>query len=431
MTDGRLEPAQLKSLLNVTTELFSSFNSLVVFVVLKMNIRLNVYVTDNGQGMQEIVHRMIEKFEELSLVEPLIVQIWLKKPSEDRLKQLAADLNIPLQETPPIPPGELAGLGAAVGGSATRAALIPYRKDIRNLCVNIAGLGAMKYLHDKVDHLRRTVLMQLPSVLARPEAPDTRDQLRALRTQLDVLVSDIRSKVAQAKLTDQDVPWIEESLLPAQDLMQKAAAGWPLPPPLVAARGFLEHVTGAKLSNINGQIKGRAQALAALNFPDRMAALQAEVAPQLDSEDDRAELAKDLARVIAAITNLADLVDEHDRWQRIKDYSRLLDAMMTRPVAESIYSWPTLDKLLGQVSTNALYPPPDGLVQGWRAVAAVFADPALDHAQPSRPLGDAVYTLSSFINDQFYVVDKNLLNECDFTAQIGDGLQKVMEKLDG
>jgi hypothetical protein len=267
--------------------------------------------------------------------------------------------------------------------------------------------------------------------MTRMPAPDTRGDIREYRTTLDDLVRDITGEVTTAALTESDVPCVEESLVPAQSALRDATLNWPSVPPLRAVVQWLSDVTGPKLADLNGQIKGRADGMATLNFPGRMADMQKAVAPGLPSDGDREKLDDDLERLGAAIAGLIALVIEHDRWQRIKDLTAGLEDMMDRPVGESRYQWPTLKQLLDTVVVGAIYPPPDELSHAKDDVSAIFDAPDLDPNQPSSKLSEAVDRLRSFTGDQFYTVDKNLLSNCEYVGKLGDRLKQVVEALDG
>ncbi len=423
--------AQLESLCDVIVALFDDYDALKMFAWTKLELKLSAVVTDAGQGMTEIALALVEWAGKSGSLAALINQLWIKKPSETRLETLADALGIALRDKPAFEPSELTGLATAARDAGTKNVMQRYRTDIVSLCAIATKLGALKFLHDRVDHMRRTVYVPLASVITRMPAPDTRGEIREYRTTLDDLVRDITGKVAAAELTESDVPWVGESLVPAQSALRDAALNWPAVPPLRAVVEWLSDVTGPKLADLNGQIKGRADGMSNLNFPGRMAEMQAAVAPGLPGDGDREKLDDDLERLNAAIAGLIALVIEHDRWQRIKDLTFGLVDMMNRPVGESKYQWPTLDRLMGTVAKGAIYPAPDTLFQAQADVGAVFATDGLDQGQPSNALTDAVDKLRSFTGDQFYTVDKNLLSNCEYVGKLGDRLKQVVEALDG
>jgi hypothetical protein len=148
---------QLETLCDVIVELFDDYDALKMFAWTKLELKLSAVVTDAGQGMTEIGLSLTDWATKAGSLPALINQLWIKKPSEARLETLADALGIDLRDAPAFEPAELTGLATAARDAGTRGEMQRYRADIVNLCAVATKLGTLKFLHDRVDHMRRTV----------------------------------------------------------------------------------------------------------------------------------------------------------------------------------------------------------------------------------------------------------------------------------
>ena len=110
----------------------------------------------------------------------------------------------------------------------------------------------------------------------------------------------------------------------------------------------------------------------------------------------------------------------HGRWQTIKDEMAPLRQFPERDHPIAAMTWEILAPLIAAADDR---PPLTDLI--CRRIDAAFADPA------SVALREAVEKLGGIVDQQFFAVDKDLLVAAETLGQIGSGLQKVLERLDG
>jgi hypothetical protein len=119
------------------------------------------------------------------------------------------------------------------------------------------------------------------------------------------------------------------------------------------------------------------------------------------------------------VTTLLDRNTIHNRWQRIKDELEPLGTAPDRASMRAKMAWQIIDPLLGKCEDR----PPE--VDPLRArITAIFADPQ------ATDLAEAIGKLDGIVAQQFYAVDKNLLDAAEALGQIGGGLKKVLDILD-
>ena len=422
---------QDQALCDVIVALFESYGALDQFAWNQLNTRLSAFVTDAGQGMTLIAGKLTLWAQNYGTLPLLIVQLWVKNPNETRLQELATDLAIPLIKPASSEQPPLAGMAAAAENTAARTAMQAYKPDIVNLCIVTTKLGALKFLHDRLDTLRLTICKPLDSVKARLPAPDAQDSLDDYRRSLDKLVLEITGRVTSAGLTENDVAWVEECLLPAQSLLTTAANSWPAETELDSAMGLLADITTRSLAEVNGQIKAGADAMNIPIFSARMDEMKSDVAPLQPTDAERQGLADDLDRIKAAITALAALVIEHDLWQRIKDAAGALSTARRQPVKMIRLQWVRPQRMIEKSRVGAIFPPADALFAAVSALDATLTAAGLDDSQPSDAARDAISGLENHIDNHFYTLDANLLGACENIGQLGSRLGEVLEALNG
>lgn len=415
---AKLDGRQFETVSNVIRAGFADYPQLANFTTMKLDLKLADLTAP--VGLEEAAGKIIEWASENGAIERLLSMLRLWFPDSEPLQQLIQALGIRIEDFAAVAPGKLAGMEAVAANPATRSAIVRYRPEIAKLCGLAIRLGGLKYLHDKVDGLRNQVYVPLEAIRARMPAPDAEDLIDQYQRNMAAYARDIEAKVEEVKIPEDDLPWIEERLLPAQQKLLFASQNWPAEPEINAVVTWLNGVTGPNLSELNGMIKATASGIGELGFHDKMLQMKADVGVALVAHDVVAALGDDVDRVDAGITILLGRVAEHSRWQNIKD--QLGDLIMSRgrPIDESRFSWDILEKRLGKVEK-----PPEKLPAARSEVVAAFA------AADQRQLKNAVNVLRTIIDERFYSIDKELLADATYVSQLGDGLQQVLETLDG
>lgn len=400
----------------VISDGFASYDDLEDFAANRIGLRLN-NVTVASAGMVTAARAAIKWAQSEGALAQLLAMLAQKFPDFAPLQALVAEVGIDVvafaaKELPRLP-----GLNDAARDPATRKAFAPYRFDIENLCRLAIEVRDWKYLHDKVDAIRNNVYNPLLAV--RPMLAMAGPIVKSLQPNLDRDGGDIAAKVDSMALAEDDRTWIDVRLLPARDLLQTAVGHWPAEAEYTYIMELLSIVTSSDLSGLNTMIKSTAASITALKINEKLALLKADVTAIIGEGGRASDVASDIANVEAAVATLLDRNTIHNRWQRIKDELEPLGTAPDRASMRARMSWQIIDPLLGKCEDR----PPD--VDPLRArITAIFADPQ------ATDLAEAIGKLDGIVAQQFYAVDKNLLDAAEALGQIGGGLKKVLDILD-
>jgi hypothetical protein len=124
-------------------------------------------------------------------------------------------------------------------------------------------------------------------------------------------------------------------------------------------------------------------------------------------------------------SNLYDLIEEHDSWQRLEDELCLHGARPQPDMEELSMHWPKLDK-----KAERLYAKSD---EQWATSIKKECD-NLRNALEVRDLSAITHHFGEFqwlASERFYRVDKNLKELCENLRELGDNLNTVLESLGG
>ena len=231
------------------------------------------------------------------------------------------------------------------------------------------------------------------------------------------LIDRTAAMTAMATMTSSDRIWIDRRLKPANDRLAAAVPKWPSKPDFDVVMMMLAMVTTSDLAQLNQRITAKAENIAALHIQDKLALLKTAVAT---SGTDADAIAADIGAVETGVANVLQRDEIHNRWQTIKDELAPLRQFPERDHPLAAMTWDFLRPMIAEAADR---PPLTDLICG--RIDAAFADPQ------STALRESVEKLGGIVDQQFFAVDKDLLIAAEALGQIGSGLQKVLERLDG
>jgi hypothetical protein len=393
--------------------LFPTYDALELFLRTNVGLWLN-RITDRTKGLDIVALDVATWSVKEDGGKALPARLADTFKGDADLAALAKSLAINSADFPPLQ-AEFTGLKSLAGDTTGRQALLPYRLDLKQLCKIAIRIGGWKFLHDQVDFLRNNVAAPLETIKARAAAPsDVIDMSNIART-LATIVAAIQGKAAEMQLTDDDLPWIPDYLLVAQDNLGLAAQSWPAKDKLDAVVADLAMITTKELGALNAKITEMASTIDSLSLPDKLAALQQAIAATANA----GQTTDEVASVSDSVKKVLALVDGHSRWQNVKDsFTGMLLAMVS--LAEANQAWGRLKRQIDKIIDK-----PDDLLAAQADLVATLGGSDLVALQR------AIITLNSVISNRFFAIDKDLLLAAGGLGKIGGSLKEVLDKLDG
>jgi hypothetical protein len=392
---------------------YLSYDMLEAFLRSNIGLWLN-HITDRSVGLDQVAFELLKWAQSNGEDRLLLARLVASHPEDSVLTTLTAQIGIDPAAYPP----KLAAFGAlesAAADPATRQAFAPYRLDIENLCALAIEIRDWKFLHDGVDQIRNGTYAPL---LAHTDAnPMKRDKVEEIQFLTNGWVDSLIGRAAVMDLAAADTTWIDRRLKPANERLATVVPIWPSKPDHDFVMAMLSVVTTSDLAKLNQRIIAKAESIAALHILDKLALLKSKIAA---SSPDAAAIAADIGAVETGVATVLERNDIHNRWQTIKDELAPLRAKPERDDIVAQMAWEIIEPLLAQAADR---PPLTDMIAG--RIDAAFADPQ------SVALRESVEKLGGIVDQRFYAVDKDLLDAAEALGQIGSGLQKVLETLDG
>ena len=344
----------------------------------------------------------------------LVARLAATFPSDTSLAALVTSRSINIADYPPKY-AEFTGLTALAADPVGKQALVPYKLDLKQLCLISTRIGGWKYLHDQVDFLRNQVVDPLDKIRTGPADPNDLLNVLTISGTLAKIVSAISAKVAEMALEDDDVAWIEDNLLPAQAGLTQASSNWPAKDKLAPVVTDLSFITKEELAVLNGNIKAMAATIDSLSLPAKLDALTATITDTPNA----AQTITEIASVNTSVAGVVGLVIAHDRWQLVKDgFSGMLMALGSLDDARN--AWGRIARKIDKIVDK-----PDDLLAAHADLVKALEGSDLPTLQR------AIIALNAVVNNRFFAIDKDLLIAAGDLGKIGSGLQDVLETLDG
>ncbi len=393
--------------------LFPSYDALEGFLRANLGLWLN-QITDRTLGLDVVAFKLVRWAESTGADKALAARLATTFPSDTGVAALVATLQINTANFP-AQQAQFSGLTALAADPIGKQALLPYRLDLKQLCRIAVRIGGWKFLHDQVDYLRNNVGVPLEAIKARPTTPSDLMDVLNIANWLEKIVVAITAKVAEMALKDDDVPWIEDNLLPAKDELALATRGGLAKDKLDPVVTDLSFITTNELAVLNNNIKEMASTIESLSLPDKLAALERAIA----GSSNAIQTSEEIGSVNQSVAQVLVLVDGHAKWQYVKDsFAGMLMALGS--LGDARNAWGRLNRQINKIDEK-----PDDLV-----AAQTELDAALDGEDMSR-VQVAIVSLNAVVNTRFFAIDKDLLIAAEALGKIGNSLQTVLEALDG
>jgi hypothetical protein len=392
---------------------FSTYDALEAFFRANLGVWLN-QVTDRTKGLEMVAFDVMGWAEKRGADRKLVARLAATFPSDSGVAAMVTSLGINIADFPPVQ-AEFTGLTALAADPVGKQALVPYKLDLKQLCLIAIRIGGWKYLHDQVDFMRNSVVDPLDKIRTGPADPNDLMNVLTIGGTLAKVVSAVTGKVAEMALDDDDVAWIDDNLLPAQDGLTQASSSWPAKDKLAPVVTDLSFITKEELAMLNSNIKTMAVTIDSLNLPAKLDALTVTVT----GTPNAAQTATEIASVNASVSTVVGLVIAHDRWQLVKDgFSGMLMALGSHDDARN--AWGRIARKIDKIVDK-----PDDLLATQADLVTALAGTDLPTLQR------AIIALNAVINNRFFAIDKDLLIAAGDLGKIGGVLQDVLETLDG
>lgn len=401
---------------DVIRAMFADYEDLGRFLRMKLDIKLADIVQPSG--LRKAAPDVIDDALERGYVPKLLATLWRESDSA-KLKGVIDTFGICIDDYPAAAARELLGMEAVAANLVMRDVIVGYRPDIIKLCSLAARLGGLMHLHDKVDDVRSRVHVPLEAIRARMPALAAKE-LTHLHQTLLRYQTDIEAKFAEVKIAD-EVSSLVDELVPAQLELLFASRNWPAEPEINAVVMRLSTFTIVYPAQLNAKMKETANRIGELDFHGKLAELKTKtITITIADAKTLSDFVDDIDRLDAGLVIMGGRVAAHNRWREIEDLIGVLINFLGDPIDDARIFWDVLARRLGEVDK-----PPEDLAAARDAAVAAFA------AQDPQAIYYAVERLQAIIHNHFTIIGVELFADAAYVSQLGDGLQKVLEKLDG
>jgi hypothetical protein len=411
--DTATADGSIASVLDAIPRLFRDYKTLEAFLRTNLGEWLN-NISNADKGLYIVALDLDKWAEKQDGGKRLVARLAATFPDDAGVKAMVTSLGINIADYPPKY-AEFAGLTALAADPVGKQALVPYKLDLKQLCLIAIRIGGWKYLHDQVDFMRNSVVDPLDKIRTGPPDPNDLMNVLTIGGTLAKVVSAVTGKVDEMTLDADDVAWIDDNLLPAQEGLTQASGSWPAKDKLAPVVTDLSFITKEELAVLNSNIKTMAATIDSLNLPAKLDALTATIG----STPNAAQTATEIASVNTSVNTVVGLVIAHDRWQLVKDgFSGLLMALGSLDDARN--AWGRIARKIEKIVDK-----PDDLLAAQADLVKALEGTDLPTLQR------AIIALNAVVNNRFYAIDKDLLIAAGDLGKIGGGLQDVLETLDG
>ncbi len=303
-----------------------------------------------------------------------------------------------------------------------KAEVLKFRTDLTTANQQIDILGDYKDLHDLLHDLQfRCYNVLVREVPRFPGEEAACDNLMSYEIVLQEIVDRLRHLSKRSSLSPVDTLWVEE-IIQAQQKFHQAVEELEKVP-LEECIRLLKHVIAMQPSKFNQYLNTAARDLRLDTIVQIMNSIMVRLR-HLDVEPVKIEqFNKGVESLTELNQRLANMVNNHDRWQAIERELNRMEDVMEYTLKEVELSWPYLQRMIAPLCQDSNEEWVQALQQDAQKLDKAFTE----QNPPKIKIYFSRYRQRA--GTRFYLVDKELKELCGELRKIGEPLTSVLQTL--
>lgn len=371
-------------------------------------------LTPQGPLEQRIFHLLFQQVMDDAWLPNLVTATCLHHPGSQHIPALAQAWG---WVDAPLP-----GLTAALEAPPSRKFATRHKAKLTRMAQSSQAIADLKELHDLLEQIRRSVACQLKFLPPRFPSPGAAEELGSYRSVFRGLRARMVAVASSPALKPSQFAWVGQQLGAAGDNLRHAETTNDRRA-LEQGIGILQHVVESQMPGLDNAMSGAAGNLDPSAIQLDLDALRSDLAEEGCAPAILAGVDADIERIVTVATNVTVQVEMHTLWQRVDSDLSMLELLVRKtPDAVSGF-WPIPESNFGLVTW--------GEEEQVALVRAAVSQMALMVGTGDRAaMEEAAETLAVYARDWFLQVDRALLLECEALRVIGQGLARILERMD-